>query len=65
MVKRDKRGRVIQRVDGQYSDRIYSVRLTAREYSLIETAKQRGVDVRALLVDTLQKKLEVTNDAKT
>lgn len=56
-MKRDKQGRVIQRVEGQYSKRIFSMRLTDAEYKFIEIARQQGVDVRDLFVNSLKSKV--------
>jgi len=60
MVKRDKRGRVVQRVDGQYSDRVFAMRLTSDEYRFVEIARQKGVDVRDLFVNSLKNKVRST-----
>jgi len=57
MIKRDKQGRVIQRVDGQYSNRVFAMRLTDAEYRFVEIARQQGVDVRDLFVNSLKTKV--------
>jgi hypothetical protein len=65
MVKRDKRGRVVCRVDGQYSDRVVSFRVTQKEFDIIQRAKKHGHDPRQVLIDQLRSRLEVNNGAKT
>ena len=65
MVKRDKRGRVVCRVDGVKSDKVFSFRVTQNEYDLIRRAKKTGHDPRQILLDQLRTRLETKNHAKT
>jgi hypothetical protein len=58
MVKRDKLGRVVCRVDGVKSDKVFSLRLTQKEYDLIQRAKKGGHDPREILLDQLRSRLE-------
>jgi len=55
MVKRDKHGRVMCRVDGVQSDRVFSIRLTQKEYDLISHARQSGHDPREILLSQIKK----------
>jgi hypothetical protein len=59
MVKRDKQGRWVKRVSGEYSDKVYSMRLTDAEYSLVMRARDKGLSVRKVLIDTLREKVGV------
>jgi hypothetical protein len=58
MGKKDKRGRWVKRVQGEYSDKVYSMRLTGSEYQLIKRARDKGIEPRKVLIDTLQDKLK-------
>ena len=58
MVKRDKRGRVVCRVDGIKSDKVFSFRVTQKEYDMIRRARRNGHDPRQILLDQLQSRLE-------
>jgi hypothetical protein len=60
-VKRDKRGRWVKRVSGEYSDKVYSMRLTDAEYSLVMRARNKGLSVRRVLIDTLRDKVGDTH----
>jgi len=60
MVKRDYRGRVVCRVDGVKSDRVFSFRVTQREFELIHKARQNGHDPRDILLKQLKR--EVNGD---
>jgi hypothetical protein len=55
--KRDKRGRWVKRVQGEYSDRVFSMRLTDKEYSLVMCARDKGLSVRRVLIDTLRDRM--------
>lgn len=57
MVKKDKRGRWVKRVQGEYSDRVFSMRLTDAEYSLIKRARSKGIEPRDVMVRALKDKL--------
>jgi hypothetical protein len=65
MVKRDKRGRVVCRVSGVKSDRVFSFRVTQKEFDLIKRARDDGHDPRQILLDQLRSRLETKNHAKT
>ena len=65
MIKRDKRGRVVCRVDGVKSDRVFSFRVTQNEYDLIHRARRSGHDPRQILLDQLRSRLETNNDVET
>jgi len=65
MVKRDKRGRVVCRVDGVQSDRVFAMRLTQKEFDLIMRARRDGHDPRRILLDQLRSRLETNKHAKT
>jgi len=58
MRKKDKRGRWVKRVQGEYSDKVFSMRLTGSEYQLVKRARSEGISPRQVLIDTLQDKLE-------
>ena len=58
MIKeRGKNGRFIKRVEGEYSNRFYTLRLTDSEFKLISKAKAKGVDLRGILLDGIRKVL--------
>jgi len=63
MVKRDKRGRVMCRVPGVRSDRVFSFKVTQKEYDLIHLARRNGHDPREILLDNLRE--VVKDDSKT
>jgi len=65
MVKRDKRGRIVCRVDGIKSDRIFAMRLTQKEFDLVMRARRDGHDPRRILLDQLRSRLESKKYAKT
>ena len=58
MRKKDKLGRWVKRVQGEYSDKVFSMRLTGSEYQLVKRARDKGLSPRKVLIDTLQDKLE-------
>lgn len=58
-MKRDEKGRVIQRVPGEYSDRVFSFRVTADEYELIQKARKQGIKPRELLLTELRKRVKI------
>jgi len=58
MRKKDKQGRWVKRVKGEYSDKVFSMRLTGSEYSLVMRARDKGIEPRRVLIDTLQDKLK-------
>jgi hypothetical protein len=58
MIKKDKRGRWVKRVKGEYSDKVFSMRLTGSEYQLVKRARAEGIEPRRVLIDTLQDKLK-------
>jgi len=60
MVKRDKKGRITNRVPGQYSNKLYSFRVTKQEHELIHRAKKLGLDPRMIILKEARKL--VTND---
>lgn len=64
MVKRDKRGRVVCRVHGVKSNRVFAMRLTQKEFDLIMRARRNGHDPREILLDQLRSRLEMQNHAK-
>ena len=64
VVKRDRRGRVVCRVDGAKSDRVFSFRVTQKEYELIRYARHQGHDPRQILLDQLRSRLEGKRDVK-
>ena len=53
-LKRDERGRVMKRVPGEYSKRIYCFRVTDREYELLKKARASGVDPRDVMLKELR-----------
>jgi len=65
MVKRDKRGRVVCRVSGVKSNRVFSFRVTQKEFDLIKHARDNGHDPRQILLDQLRSRLESKKHAKT
>lgn len=65
MVKRDKRGRVVCRVDGVKSNRVFAMRLTQKEFDLVMRARRDGHDPREILLDQLRSRLESKKYAKT
>jgi len=65
MVKRDKRGRIVCRVSGIKSDRIFAMRLTQKEYDLVMRARRDGHDPRRVLLDQLRSRLESNNHVET
>jgi len=62
MRKKDKQGRWVKRVQGEYSDKIISMRLTGSEYQLVKRARDVGLSPRKVLIETLKDK--VGADAK-
>jgi len=58
MRKKDKQGRWVKRVQGEYSDKVFSMRLTGSEFQLLKRARDKGIEPRRVLIDTLQDKLE-------
>jgi hypothetical protein len=58
MRKKDKKGRWVKRVQGEYSDKVFSMRLTGSEYQLVKRARAEGLEPRRVLIDTLQDKLK-------
>jgi len=65
MVKRDKHGRIVCRVDGVKSDRVFGMRLTQKEYDLVQRARRDGHDPRQILLDQLRSRLETKKHVKT
>ena len=65
MIKRDERGRVKCRVEGVKSDKVFSFRVTQKEFDLIHRARRDGHDPRQILLDQLRSRLETKNHAKT
>lgn len=61
MRKRDKRGRVVKRVPGEYSDKVYSCRVTESEYKLIHKARNLGIDAREVMLSEIRKRVQVEN----
>ena len=61
MHKRDKRGRVIKRVPGEYSDKVYSCRITESEYKLIREARKYGIDAREVMLSEIRKRVQFEN----
>jgi len=55
--KRDKHGRWVKRVQGEYSDKVFSMRLTGSEYQVIEHACNSGISPRKVLIETLKDKV--------
>lgn len=62
MVKSDSRKRSVRRVQDAVSDRVYSFRVTQKEYGLIRYARDRGHDPRQILLDQLRSKIGVKNN---
>lgn len=62
MVKRDMRKRSVRRVKDAVSDRVYSFRVTQKEFDLICYARDRGQDPREILLDQLRSKIGVKNN---
>jgi len=62
MVKSDSRKRSVRRVQDAVSDRVYSFRVTQKEYDLIRYARDRGHDPRQILLDQLRSKIGVKNN---
>jgi len=58
MRKKDKLGRWVKRVQGEYSDKVFSMRLTGSEYQLVMRARDKGIEPRRVLIDNLQDKLK-------
>jgi len=56
--KRDAKGRVVQRVPGVYSDRIFNFRVTEDELSLIKKAINFGLIPRDAVLKEAQKVLK-------
>ena len=65
MIKRDVRKRSVRRVKDAVSDRVFSFRVTQKEYELIHTARDRGHDPRAILLDQLRSKMGVQKRDQT
>jgi len=65
MVKRDKRGRVVCRVDGIKSNKVFSFRVTQKEFELIHRARRDGHDPRQILLDQLRSRLETKKHVET
>lgn len=61
MHKRDKRGRVVKRVPGEYSDKVYSCRVTESEYKLIRKARNLGIDAREVMLSEIRKRVKLEN----
>lgn len=57
MRKKDKLGRWVKRVQGEYSDKIFSMRLTRSEYQVVERARDVGLSPRKVLIETLRDKV--------
>jgi len=57
MRKRDKRGRVVKRIPGEYSNKVYSCRVTESEYKVLRKARNMGIDVRDVLVSEIRKRV--------
>ena len=57
MRKKDKLGRWVKRVQGEYSDKVFSVRLTGSEYKLVMRARDKGIEPRKVLIETLKDKV--------
>ena len=55
---RDNRGRWVKRVPGEYSDKVYTMRLTESEYQLVKHAKKSGIEPRSAMLETIRKRLE-------
>jgi len=58
MRKKDKLGRWVKRVHGEYSNKVLGLRLTDDEYSLVMRARKNGYEPRALMMDAIRDKLE-------
>jgi len=54
MRKKDKQGRWVKRVDGEYSKHVFSMRLTDAEYSLVKRARADGIEPRKAMIDALR-----------
>jgi len=55
--KRDKRGRWVKRVPGEYSKHVYAMRLTDNEYQLVKRARADGLSPRKAMIEMLRKRL--------
>jgi len=58
MRKKDKLGRWVKRVEGEYSDKLLGLRLTEDEYSLVMRARAKGYEPRKIMIDAIRDKLE-------
>jgi len=56
--KRADNGRFITRVEGEYSNKSYAIRVTDKELQMIREARKQGVDVRGILLDGIRKVLD-------
>ena len=66
MIKKyEVRKRSERRVKDAVSDRVFSFRVTQKEYDLIHRARDRGHDPRQILLDQLQSKIGVKKYDKT
>ena len=65
MIKKDMRKRSVRRVQDAVSDRVFSFRVTQKEYDMIQDAKHRGHDPRQILLDQLRSKIGVAKHDKT
>lgn len=65
MAKNHNRKRSARRVKDAVSDRVYSFRVTQKEYDLIRDARSRGHDPRSILLDQLRSKMGVKKYDKT
>jgi len=53
-VPRDERFKFMKRVPGEYSNHIYSCRLTDKEWARVERARAMGIDPRDVLLKALK-----------
>jgi len=65
MIKKDMRKRSVRRVQDAVSDRVFSFRVTQKEFDLIRHARDRGHDPRQILLDQLRSKIGVQKHDKT
>ena len=55
--KRAANGRFTTRVEGEYSNKAYAIRVTDNELQMIREARKKGVDVRRIMLDGIRKVL--------
>lgn len=59
MRKRDNLGRIVKRVKGEYSNKVYSCRVTESEYQLLRKARALGIDTRDVLLSEVRRIVQI------